>query len=87
MGNRLKNISLLEPMAAVAFPPAYRPARKGSAQLNSWLSSADAHLLLRKQTRMAIAQKNYAHAIALLNRQKAPSTMPIAGSCTILWPK
>jgi tetratricopeptide (TPR) repeat protein len=67
MGNRLKNVSLLEPIAA-AFPPAYRPGRKGSAQLNSWLSSADANLLLRKQTRMAIAQKNYTHAIALLNQ-------------------
>lgn len=66
MGNRLKNVSLLEPIEPGALPPAYRPARRCSAQ--PWLSASDTNLLLRQQTRLAIAQKNDARAIELLNR-------------------
>lgn len=50
----------------------YRAARKCasacSAQPDSWLSASDANLLLRKQTSLAIHEKNFARAVDLLDR-------------------
>jgi tetratricopeptide (TPR) repeat protein len=70
--NRLKNVSALERAGAGALPLAHRSLRRSisayNCRPNSWLSSSDANLLLRQQTSSAMAQRNYARAIELLNR-------------------
>ncbi len=56
----------------IALLSAYRPARKPiniyGVQPDSWLSSSDTRLLLRKQISSTVRQKEYARAVVLLNR-------------------
>ncbi|MGB3300823.1 MAG: tetratricopeptide repeat protein [Phormidesmis sp.] len=64
----------ISPVKVVALSnlAAYKPARKPidiyGGQPNSWLSLADASLLLKKQIGLAARQKEYARAVALLDR-------------------
>ncbi len=72
IGHRIKNISTLESAGASDKVLAGRSMRRSSGapscHPNSWLSSADANLLLRQQASLAMSQKDYARAIALLDR-------------------